>query len=128
MATIDAAIIKALVDHVGSDLPTNPSGTVKVKNLEAETLKVEGSQPWCEMDDYGIYFNNEVHCATNLWISNGDLHHESGTAYFPYLECGGDLKANTIFLADMNLFDKLMEYERRISDLEAEVAALKSKA
>ena len=42
MATIDAAIIKALVDHVGSDLPTNPAGTVKVKNLEAETLKVEG--------------------------------------------------------------------------------------
>ena len=128
MATIDAAIIKALVDHVGSDLPTNPSGTVKVKNLEAETLKVEGSYPWCLMDDDGIYFKNEAHFATNVWFSDGEIRHESGWAYFPQLECGSELKASTILLQDMNLFDKLLEYQTRIEVLEEKVAALESKA
>ena len=80
------------------------------------------------MNDDGIYFKNHAHFATNVWFSAGEIRHESGWAYFPYLECGSELKANTILLADMNLYDKIMEYENRIAVLEEKVAALESKA
>ena len=123
MTVVDAAIIKALVDHVGSDLPTNPTGTVKVKNLEAETLKVEGSYPWCEMSDDGIYFKNEAHFATNVWFSDGEIRHESGTAYLSTVDVATELKTTDLILKDYNVDTRLYELEQRIFALEGKVGA-----